>query len=147
LIEMQGFPSLLAYQVLFPEISAKNFFQPEGYDNYLNGYSKETYITLLKEIILGEHQPDEVILLEIFPAKQKTRIDFYCTEDYIGIKPVCITELIVEGKQLFYRRDGNKIHIKRIYNRLIFDDLLQQTPEVQQKGKILFQDLDVEWVP
>ena len=88
-----------------------------------------------------------MILLEIFPDKQKTRIDFFCTEDYTGIKPVCITELIAEGKQLFYMRDGNKIRIKRIYNRLIFDDLLQQTPAVQQKGKILFEALDVEWAP
>lgn len=146
LIEMQGFPSLFAYQVLFPETSAKHFFQPEGYDNYLSGFTKETYIALLKEIILGHHQPEEVILLEIFPEKQKTRIDFFCTEDYTGVKPVCITELISEGKQLFYLRDGQKTRIKRIYNRLIFDDLLQQTPEVQQKGKILFDDLDVEWV-
>ena len=147
LIEMQGFPSLFAYQVLFPEISTKHFFQPEGYDNYLNGFTKETYIALLKEIILGKHQPGEVILLEIFPDKQKTRIDFFCTQDYIGIKPVCITELISEGKQLFYLRDGHKIRIKRIYNRLIFDDLLQQTPDIQQKGKILFEELDIEWVP
>ena len=146
LIEMQGFPSLFAYQALLPEINEKIFFKPDGYDNYLNGFTKETYIALLKEIILGNHQPDEVILLEIFPEKQKTRIDFFCTEDYTGIKPVCITELIVEGKNLFYVRDGNKIRIKRIYNRLIFDDLLQQTAEVQEKGKILFNDLDVEWV-
>ncbi len=147
LIEMQGFPSLFAYQVLFPETSTKHFFQPEGYDNYLNGFTKETYIALFNEIILGDHIPEEVILLEIFPEKQKTRIDFFCTEDYTGIKPVCITELIVEGKQLFYLRDGKQMRIKRIYNRLIFDDLLQQSPEVQQKGKILFDELEVEWVP
>ncbi|MBA2499501.1 MAG: hypothetical protein H0V30_07225 [Chitinophagaceae bacterium] len=147
LIEMQGFPSLFAYQVLLPEISAKHFIKPDGYDNYLNGFTRETYIALLQEIILGNHQPDEVILLEIFPEKQKTRIDFFCTEDYTGIKPVCITDLLVEGKHLFYKRDGKKIRVKRIYNRLIFDDLLQQSPEVQEKGKILFTELDVEWVP
>ena len=147
LIEMQGFPSLFAYQALFPEISAKHFFQPEGYDNYLNGFTKQIYIALLKEIILGKHQPEEVILLEIFPQKQKTRIDFFCTEDFTGVKPVCLTELIAEGKQLYYMRDGKKTCIKRIYNRLIFDDLQQQTADVQQKGKILFNDLEVEWVP
>src|SRR5690606_1000790 len=58
-----------------------------------------------------------------------------------------LTELIVEGKQLFYLLNGHKTRVKRIYNRLIFDDLLHQTPEVQKKGNILFQDLDVEWVP
>lgn len=147
LIEMQGFPSLFAYQVLLPEINAKHFFHPQGYDNYLSGFTKESYISLLKEILLGDFEPGEVILLEIFPEKQKTRIDFFCTEDYTGIKPVCITELIVEGKHLFYLRDSEKIRIKRIYNRLIFDDLLQQAPEVQEKGKILFNEMEVEWVP
>ena len=30
---------------------------------------------------------------------------------------------------------------------MIFDDLFQQSAEVQQKGKLLFDKLDVEWVP
>ena len=98
-------------------------------------------------MILGGHAPENVILLEIFPRKQKTRIDFFCTEDYIGIKMVCLTELIKEGKKLYYLLDGKKTTIHRIYNRIIFDDLHQQAAEVQEKGKILFEDLDVEWVP
>ncbi|HKB44163.1 MAG TPA: hypothetical protein VKC90_07230, partial [Chitinophagaceae bacterium] len=32
-------------------------------------------------------------------------------------------------------------------NRIIFDDLQHQTPEVQEKGKILFEELNVEWAP
>jgi hypothetical protein len=88
-----------------------------------------------------------VILLEIFPEKQKTRIDFAVTEDYIGIKAVCLTSLIKEGKKIFYDNNGKKTEIKRIYNRLIFDDLQQQELAVQEKGKILFEPLDVTWVP
>lgn len=87
------------------------------------------------------------MLLEIFPEKQKTRIDFYCTETYLGIKTICLTDIIQEGKQLYYERDGQRVEIKRIYNRLIFDDLFQQPAEVQEKGKIFQQDLDVTWVP
>ena len=147
LIEMQGFPTLFSYQVLFPEVSRKHFPVPEYLDCYLHGYNKETYLQLFKEIVVGDNDPKNVILLEIFPRQQKTRIDFYATEDYLGIKMVCLTELIKEGKKLFYINDGKKTEIKRIYNRLIFDDLQQQSPEVQEKGKILFQDLDVEWVP
>ena len=79
-----------------------------------------------------------MILLEIFPHEQKTRIDFYCTQDYTGIKPVCLTELIKEGKKFYYLNDGKKTEIKRIYNRVIFDDLFQQTPEVQEKGQHTF---------
>jgi hypothetical protein len=88
-----------------------------------------------------------VILLEIFPHQQKTRIDFYCTEDHTGIQPVCITELIKEGKKLYYLKDGKKTAVKRIYNRVIFDDLQQQSAEVQEKGQIFFEELEVEWVP
>jgi hypothetical protein len=147
LIEMQGFPTMFAYQVLFPEVSRKHFPVPEYFDCYLHGYNKETYLQLLKEIVIGGHNSENVILLEIFPKKQKTRIDFYATEDYLGIKMVCLTELIKEGDKLFYLNEEKKTEVKRIYNRLIFDDLQQQTAEVQEKGKILFEEIDVEWVP
>ena len=147
LIEMQGFPTLFAYEVLLEDIFRKHFSVPPQFDCYLGGYNRESYLRFLKEIIVGDLDPSEVILLEIFPEKQKTRIDFYCTQDYLGIPMVCLTELIKEGKQLFYVRDGKKIRIKRIYNRVIFDDLQQQTEEVQKKGRILFEDLDVEWCP
>jgi hypothetical protein len=147
LIEMQGFPTLFAYEITLDDIFKKHFEVPENYSAYLGGHDKESYIKLLREIVLGNHQPEHVILLEIFPHEQKTRIDFYCTQDYTGIKPVCLTELIKEGKKLYYLNDGKKTEIKRIYNRVIFDDLFQQKPEVQEKGMLLFEDLDVEWIP
>jgi hypothetical protein len=147
LIEMQGFPTLFAYQVWQDEVTRKHFDIPPGYSTYLNGHTSETYCQLLREVILGDHAPENVILLEILPHQQKTRIDFYCTTDYVGIPVVCLTELIQEGKQLFYLKDGQKTAIKRIYNRIIFDDLQQQSPEIQEKGKLLLTDLDVEWVP
>lgn len=147
LIEMQGFPTLFAYEILLDDVFRHHFPVPENFNCYLNGYTRETYIQLLKDIIIGQHAPEEVILLEIFPRKQKTRIDFYCTEEYTGIKMVCLTELIREGKKLYYMNDGRKTAIKRIYNRIIFDDLQQQSPEVQEKGKILFEELEVEWAP
>ena len=147
LIEMQGFPTLFAYQVLFTEKSRTHFPVPASYDCFLGGFNKETYIRLLRNIIVGDHPVENVILLEIFPHQQKTRIDFHCTEDYIGIRSVCLTELMKEGKKLFYNNGGVKTEVKRIYNRLIFDDLLHQDPAVQEKGKILFEELDVEWCP
>jgi hypothetical protein len=147
LIEMQGFPTLFAFEVLIPEISEKHFPVQDNFTSYLGGYNKETYIQLLKEIIVGNLNPENVILLEIFPKKQKTRIDFFCTEEYVGIKMVCLTELIKEGKKLYYLNNRKKTEVKRIYNRVIFDDLQQQTAEVQEKGKIFFEELDVEWVP
>ena len=147
LIEMQGFPTLFAFQAYQPEVVRRNLWVPENFDSYLGGFTKETYLDLLKKIILGNHAPENVILLEILPHQQKTRIDFYCTQDYLQINPVCITELIQEGRKLYYENEGKKTEVKRIYNRVIFDDLQQQSSEIQQKGKILLEDLDVEWVP
>ncbi|MES2005778.1 MAG: hypothetical protein V4450_14765 [Bacteroidota bacterium] len=147
LIEMQGFPTLFAYQIWQDEVTRRHFPIPENYSTYLNGFTKDTYQQLLKEVILGNHQPENVILLEILPHQQKTRIDFYCTTDYTGIPVVCLTELIQEGRNLFYLKEGKKIAVKRIYNRIIFDDLQQQSPKIREKGKLLLADLAVEWVP
>ncbi len=145
LIEMQGFPTLFAFQAFHTELTTSYAQVPETHSAYLNGYDKETYIQLLKEIIIGNHATEQVILLEIFPEKQKTRIDFYCTEQLLGIKTVCLTKLIAEGKQLFYMNEGVKTRISRIYNRLIFDDLEQQ----ENLGDTidLSQPYDVEWMP
>lgn len=147
LIEMQGFPSLFGYQLWHEQVTRRHFTIPPGFTSYLQGYGPKSYREFLQEMIVGKHVPESVILLEIFPHRQKTRIDFYCTEEYTGISIVCITELEKEGQQLFYRKNGKKIRVTRIYNRIIFDELQQQPAEVQEKGKLLFETLDVEWVP
>ncbi len=146
LVEMQGFPSLFAFQVYYPQVIQKHFNIPANFNHYLNGYNDETYVQFLKEIILGGYNPENVILLEIKPHEQKTRIDFYCTRDYLEIPIVCLTELEQEGKKLFYRKDGKRIEIKRIYNRIIFDELRQTKKDLGDVVDIT-QPFDVEWVP
>lgn len=146
LIEMQGFPSLFAFQVYYPQVVKKHFEIPSNFSNYLNGYNDDTYLQFLKDIIVGNNNPENVILLEIKPHEQKTRIDFYCTNDYLHIPIVCLTELIAEGKKLFYKKDDKKIEIKRIYNRIIFDELLQAKKNLGNVVDIT-QPFDVEWVP
>lgn len=145
LIEMQGFPTLYAFQAFHSELTAEYAALPANFSPYLNGYNKESYIQLLKDVIVGDLDPANVILLEIFPEQQKTRIDFYCTEQLLGIKTVCLTKLIAEGDQLFYMNNGVKTRVLRIYNRLIFDDLQKQ----EGLGEVvdLTRPYDVEWVP
>ena len=146
LIEMQGFPTLFAFQIYYAEVLKKHFDIPENFDNYLSGYTKQSYIQLLKEVIIGGHDIENVILLEINPHEQKTRIDFYCTQDYLGIPIVSLTDLINEGKNLYYINEGKKIQVKRIYNRVIFDELMQQKESLGNFVD-LTQELNVEWVP
>jgi hypothetical protein len=148
LIEMQGFASLYGFQVYYPETLRRHFTIPGDYSQFLSGLDKESYLRLLRDTILGNYAPEEVILLEITPHQQKTRIDFYCTRDYLGIQPVCLTQLIKEGKQLYYRHPatGKKTLIRRIYNRLIFDELHTAAKKLPPGYVDIRQELDVEWV-
>ena len=146
LIEMQGFPTLFAFEVHYPEVIEKHFDIPENFSPYLNGYTPKTYIEFLKEIIVGDHSPENVILLELKPHEQKTRVDFYYTRDYLHIPVVCLTELEKEGRKLFYRKEGKRIEVKRIYNRIIFDELTHIKDSLGEVVDIT-QPFDVEWVP
>lgn len=147
LIEMQGFPTLFAFQAIQDEAARKYFDVPDNFSSYLNGFNKESYLQLLKEIIVADVPEENVILLEILPHQQKTKCDFYCTSDALNIPVVCITELEKKGDQFYYKKDGKEIPVKRIYNRIIFDDLEKQSPEIREKGKILLKPANVEWVP
>ncbi len=142
LIEMQAFPSLFAFQRQYEE-SLKAIYP------FLNQfdpvYEKEEYFKLLKKIIVGKEDPKNVILLELFPEKQKTAIDFALTERYLGIPTIGYTELIKEGNKLFYQnKNGEIIRVKRIYNRIIFDEL-ERYPDLKAPFKFT-DEVDVTWV-
>lgn len=145
LIELQGFPSLYFYQDLLGEMYSKHYNIPEEYSIYPNGIDREEYIRLLKHEIVGDTPPHQIVLLEVEPDKQPTRIDFLCAEAMLGIKVLCISKMKKEGKELFYYDDaGEKVKILKIYNRVIFDELKERN---DLKREFYFQDeVDVEWV-
>ncbi|QQS37603.1 MAG: hypothetical protein IPM56_06515 [Ignavibacteriales bacterium] len=142
LIELQGFPSLYCFQAYFADIIRNHFNIPEDFTSYFSGYDFNSYVNFLEEVILDGNNPENVILLEIEPEKQKTRIDFAATEKYVGIKPVCITKITKKGNKLFYNNDGHEIQIKRIYNRVIFDELIRKEIKYNFDFK---NDLDISW--
>ncbi len=142
LIELQGFPSLYAFQVLLDDVNRHFYEIPNGYTSYFNGITKKSYLELLEKAILADYNPENVILLEIEPWKQKTRIDFMMTKKYLGVETVCVSEIIQKGKILFYKKDGLEIPIHRIYNRVIFDEL--QRKDIKS-GFDFHSELDVEW--
>ncbi len=145
LIELQGFPTMFAFQSLLAAKYREHFQIPGNLSNYLNGYTDNSYFDLLRRMIRGKYPPENTILLEVKPHEQKTRVDFYHTQAITGVQPVCITELVKEGNKLFYFRNGEKTEVKRIYNRLIFEDLERQRKSL---GKFadLTQEIEVEWV-
>ncbi len=144
LIVLQGFPSLFGFQPYLSEQFRKHYPIPDTVSHLFGVATNAEYLTQLRQLLLGACDPEEVILLEIFPEKQKTRIDFELTRRATGVAPVCLTKIRKEGRNLFYEKDGRQIQIKRIYNRLIFDELAN-LPNLQTDFR-LTDDVDVEWV-
>jgi hypothetical protein len=144
LIELQGFPSVFGFQTYITEQFRKCFDIPLEVGNYFGVANQTEYVQVLKDVIVGNENPENVILLEIYPEKQKTRIDFVITEALLGVKAVCYTKIKKEGRRLFYESEGRKIAINRIYNRLIFDDL-ENFPDLQSEFDFT-DDVDVTWV-
>jgi hypothetical protein len=144
LIEVQGFPSLFNYQMNLFEKFKNHYSFLDELTPFINGISSKEYLQILEDVICNGHPKENVILLEIEPEKQNTKIDFYYCKRDIGILIICITELIKKGKQLFYEdENGTEILVKRIYNRVIFDELDLRT---DLKLSFHFSDeLDVEW--
>jgi hypothetical protein len=145
LIELQAFPSLFGFQFMLLGCMRRAFPAiPADWTSTFGGLRDTDYLALLRRTIVGEADPANVILLEIEPEKQKTRIDFACTEVLLGIQSVCLTKVKKRGRQLFYDRDGRETRIERIYNRVIFDEL-ERRPDLNLSFH--FQDeLDVKWV-
>jgi hypothetical protein len=107
LIELQGFPTLYGYQYFFERKIRNHFDIPDNFTTYFNEITPEKYVDMLRDVIVGEADPANVILLEIEPEKQKTRIDFAATEKLLGVREVCISDVIKHGKVLFYKRNRN----------------------------------------
>src|SRR5438128_1437570 len=145
LIELQAFPSLFGFQLLVLHCLRKAYPAiPRNWTSSFGGIKDHAYVELLRRTIIADADPENVILLEIEPEKQKTRIDFAATETLLGIRAVCLTKIKKRGRQLFYDRDGREVRIARIYNRVIFDELARR-PDL--KLQFSFQDeLDVTWV-
>ena len=145
LIELQAFPSLFGFQLLLLHCMRKAYPAiPRNWTSSFGGIKDEAYLELLRRTIIAESAPENVVLLEIEPEKQKTRVDFAATETLLGIRSICVTKIKKRGRQLFYDHDGREVRIERIYNRVIFDELIRQ-PDLDLSFR--FQDdLDVTWV-
>lgn len=142
LIELQGFPSLFGFQPVQSRLFKEVYGLPVELNYLLGGLDLDAYHALLRKAILGSHVPENVVLLELDPEKQKTRPDFILTERICGIRTVNIREVIKEGKRLFYALDGKKTQIARVYNRAIADELVKSGAALPFSFR---DELDIEW--
>lgn len=143
LIECQGFPSLYFFQYLLNKSYRKFFPIPEDYTCWFGGIDEAEYLRLFRKVILGGHAPENVILLEVDPVGQNTRIDFIVCCAELGIAEVCISDVEMDNDKLFYQREGKRTEVKRIYNRVIFDELKDRSDLKRTFNMI--EKIDVEW--
>ncbi len=142
LVEIQGFPSLYAYQPELAQTYMEVYHLPDNLHYVLGGFDLSGYYQLLKKAICGSHDPENVVLLEIDPWAQKTLCDFVLTERFCDVKTVDVTEVRKERNRLFYEREGKRIPIHRIYNRVIVDELVRKKIQLHFDFR---DDLQVEW--
>lgn len=158
LVELQAFPSLYGFQMALAEKVSGAFFgssqskspatPPLGAEKgtrnlFLDHLDRDSYVALMRRVLVGPHAPEHVVLMEIQPKKQKTRPDFAVTEQTWGIRAVDTAEVIKDGRRLFYIRDGVLTPIHRIYNRVIPDELERSGAPMPFDYR---DELDVEWI-
>ena len=143
LVELQAFPSLYAYQGPLAEAYIDVYeLKNSKLKYFLSGLDEASYRELLRRAIVGHHEPENVILMEIDPLHQKTLPDFLLTEKMLGVRAVDIVDIKKESSRLYYERGGRRIPIHRIYNRTIVDELERKNVRLNFDWR---DDLDVEW--
>ena len=124
-VELQAFPSGYAMMTVFADAwDAELKTQPglEG-DWTCCVLPRAEAMALMRDTILGGERPEHVALVDFEPHQQKTVPDFVATEKLFGVESACATELVKEGRKLFRHKDGKLIPLRRIYNRMVFDEL------------------------
>ncbi len=142
LIEMQGFPSLMGFQLYFAELTQEHYRLPPELSYINGGHSRSQFVDILHRAIVADEDPENVVLLELDPWNQKTVPDFHATQDLLGIAVTDIRFVRKIGRVLHYEREGKLIPIRRIYNRAIVDELQRHNVEIPFNWH---DDLDVSW--
>ena len=142
LVEIQGFPTLYAYQPMMAAAYREAYGIDESLAALPDGLTLDEYNALMRRAIVAGHDPENVVLLEIDPWNQKTRARFRADRAAWGVRTVDIAEVRKEGRKLFYHRGGRTIPIERIYNRVIVDELVRRGVRMPFDFR---DELDVEW--
>ncbi len=149
LIELQGFPSLSAFEVFQVEAWSEVLQEvpglPKGpWSGFFSGLDRARYVELLRRVVVADHDPERVVLLDLDPPKQKTFIDFEATRLLLGVDSVDPRSLKLEGRRLTREKGGRRVPVERIYNRIVIDELLRTRAHLPFR---LTEEIDVSWTP
>jgi hypothetical protein len=145
-VELQAFPSLYALMVVQAETMAELVRPFAGLDQrwsiYFSGLDREGFVDRFRRAVLAGEDPESVVLLDLEPPQQKTYPDFVATKQLTGVDAVCPTTLVRDGKRLMRKVNGHLVQVRRLYNRIVFDEL------EMKKIPLPFsytEELDVSW--
>ncbi len=145
-VELQAFPSLYALMVLQAEVMADVMRPIEGLDRrwsiFFSGLDRGSFAARLRRAVLGGEEPEAVALIDLDPPHQKTYPDFAATKILTGVDAVCPTTLVREGRKLYRRVGGRLVEVRRLYNRVVFDELEAKKIELPYRYT---DELDVTW--
>jgi hypothetical protein len=149
LIELQGFPSLSAFEVMQSDAWSEALERVSGlprtrWSPYFSGLTRATFLDLFRRTVVGDTDPEEVVLLDLVPEEQKTAIDFSATQALLGVDAADPRSLVKEGRRLFRMKEGRRVPVRRIYNRIVFDELIRKDVALPFDFR---EDLDVRWAP
>ena len=68
LVELQAFPSLYGYQEVSAQHYIDDFGLPKDLGIYMSGLDHSSYVALMRKLIVGEHDPENVILWRSIPS-------------------------------------------------------------------------------
>ncbi len=147
LVELQAFPSVFAFQSVLCQAYREVFQLDETLDGFLGGHTETSFWKLYSQVVLGGHDPENVVLAEVDPYHQKTLPDFLLTARHLGILIVDISDLVRMSQpgrppKLFRRDGGRLVPVHRIYNRAIVDEIVRRKIHLPFDYR---EPLDVEW--
>lgn len=146
-VELQAFPSLYALMVIQSDIMAETLREmpglPHDWSIYFGGSNRDAFVARFKKALLAGEDPENVVLLDLNPPSQKTYPDFVATKMLTGVDAVCPTDLIKDGRKLYRDVNGKKVQVRRIYNRIVFDELEVKGTQLPFRYT---DDLDVTWM-
>jgi hypothetical protein len=142
LIELQGFPSLMGFQLAFAETTQEHFALSPDLRYVNGGHTRREFIDYLHRAIVADCDPRHVVLMEYDPWSQKTSADFRMINELLGIEVVDIRSVRKEGRKLLYKQGESWVPIDRVYNRAIVDELDRRDVTLPFFWS---DDLDLSW--
>ncbi len=125
LVELQAFPSLYGYQALPRTSTSSRMACRRSLGSISAATIDDSYWQLMRELIVADHDPENVILMEIDPENQKTlpRFSHHAAQARHRDRRYSVAGEARPTALLSQEAEVARFEVRRIYNRCIVDEL------------------------